>query len=136
MVDMVFAVENPEEWHRANLAMNPDHYTMLIPLSTKMIAYVQDKFGSGMWYNAMIKMKIKKFPNRLMKYGIISRTALIEDLTQWTNLYAAGRLHKPVHIFKGDSKIEKALVTNRFVMTVMGSGSTYVSTVAARLNVV
>lgn len=47
-----------------------------------------------------------------MKYGVISRRHITEDLHHWTDLYAAGRLHKPVHILKHDSLIEAAMQRN------------------------
>jgi translocator assembly and maintenance protein 41 len=72
MVDMIFAVEDPQAWHSANMALNPCHYTPLITLSSSRIAGVQDKFGAGIWYNAMVAMNISRFPNRQMKYGVIS----------------------------------------------------------------
>lgn len=39
---------------------------------------------------------------------------LIADLTDWKTLYAAGRLHKPVKIFKENLEINKALMSNRY----------------------
>lgn len=31
-----------------------------------------------------------------MKYGVMSRDALLHDLRTWSYLYVAGRMHKPV----------------------------------------
>lgn len=73
MVDMIFAVKDPERWHSENLIRNPSHYTPLVTLSPHNIAYVQSAFGAGMWYNAMIAMNITKYPKRLMKYGVMSQ---------------------------------------------------------------
>jgi translocator assembly and maintenance protein 41 len=47
-----------------------------------------------------------------MKYGIISKTHAMNDLLRWTNLYLAGRLHKPVHIMKPNDEIELAMKRN------------------------
>ena len=113
MVDMIFVVDNPEEWHSLNLKLNPSHYSTLFPFSSSFITKIQDSFGARIWYNAMIEMKITNFPTRLMKYGVISKQAIIQDLTQWDRLYTAGRLHKPVKIFKTNQEVENALILNR-----------------------
>ena len=42
------------------------------------VAYAQQRWGARMWYNAMIPMKNTRFPNRHMKYGVISTKDLIE----------------------------------------------------------
>jgi translocator assembly and maintenance protein 41 len=109
MLDMIFAVDDPAEWHRLNLIINRDHYSSIIPnflLSGNLLSYLQSSFGACMWYNAMINVNIQSCPNRQMKYGIISKKLLINDLTNWTHLYAAGRLQKPVFILK-DNELGK-----------------------------
>ena len=73
MVDMIFAVKDPEAWHAENMALNPSHYTPMRTLTAWDIAQIQDNYGAGMWYNAMIAMNISSYPTRLMKYGVISR---------------------------------------------------------------
>ena len=41
-----------------------------------------------------------------IKYGVISRADLEADLMNWTTLYLAGRLHKPVKILECDQDIK------------------------------
>ena len=113
MVDMIFAVDDPVAWHTNNMKAHPTHYTPLFPLSPWMVAYIQESFGANIWFNALIPMKIKSYPDRLMKYGVISTEALIQDLTQWNHLYVAGRLHKPVRIILSNPEVTVALATNR-----------------------
>jgi len=48
-----------------------------------------------------------------MKYGVISTGSLVEDLTKWTNIYAAGRLHKPVQVIKSHPLVDQALGENK-----------------------
>jgi Phosphatidate cytidylyltransferase, mitochondrial len=67
MVDLIFIVNNSYEWHEMNMRRNPKHYTTPIPMSANIVAYIQDNTGAGMWYNAMIPMNIKRFPDRYYK---------------------------------------------------------------------
>ncbi len=47
-------------------------------MTPSSIAYAQEKWGARMWYNAMVPMNTKRFPNRHMKYGVVSTNDLIE----------------------------------------------------------
>ena len=50
----------------------------MIPMTPSTIAHAQEKWGARMWYNAMVPMGTTRFPNRQMKYGVISTKDLIE----------------------------------------------------------
>jgi mitochondrial translocator assembly and maintenance protein 41 len=113
MLDFIFVVDDPLEWHTYNMHMNPNHYTPLFPLSSSQIAWFQDKVGARVWYNTLVPIGVGSMPQRPMKYGVISSAALSEDLTEWTHLYASGRLHKPVNILKGNMNLERDIVQNR-----------------------
>lgn len=112
MLDLILVVDDALEWHTSNKIMNSTHYTPLLPLGSKYIAQFQELIPANLWFNAYIPMKSKKFAGRLMKYGVISKKHVLEDLNCWTNLYTAGRLQKPVHVLKGDPEIELAMQSN------------------------
>jgi mitochondrial translocator assembly and maintenance protein 41 len=112
LLDLIFVVDNAEAWHAKNMLLNPHHYTPLVSLSPHWIAKVQDKIPSHFWFNAYIPVNISAFPARLMKYGVVSKKHMIRDLTKWTDLYVAGRLHKPVHVLKENDEIERAIGVN------------------------
>ena len=119
MVDFVFAVDDPRAWHADNLRRNRAHYPHFAAAAgPALIAGVQESaFGARVWYNALVPVpEAALLPPpppqqqqqqqqergaapplpRLMKYGVISTRALLEDLRHWSTLYVAGRLHKPV----------------------------------------
>lgn len=48
-----------------------------------------------------------------MKYGVICKTLFLNDLHRWTNLYAAGRLHKPVNVIKDSPEVVEAMAVNK-----------------------
>ena len=114
MLDFIFVVENSEEWHKANMKRNPSHYTPLVSISSKHIAFLQDKIPANMWFNTYIPMPTDSNPDRMIKYGVINRENFLRDLLDWTQMYIAGRLHKPISILKSrDSEIEEAVKCNR-----------------------
>ena len=113
MVDLVFIVEDPYKWHQQNLIINPDHYTPPFPLFSPIIAFIEENVGAGIWYNTFIPMNVKSFPDRQMKYGVISMRQFKFDLTHWAYLYISGRLHKPVHMIKSSKLIDSMIEINR-----------------------
>lgn len=107
MIDMVFCVDNPIEWHAANLRMNASHYSALARVvgvgnASRSIAAYQERFGAGVYCNTLVRLP----DGPLIKYGVISTRTLCDDLTQWRHLYMAGRLHKPVAILCAPARPE------------------------------
>ncbi|KAB1263883.1 Phosphatidate cytidylyltransferase; mitochondrial [Camelus dromedarius] len=120
MLDFVFTVDDPVMWHSKNLKKNWNHYSFLKVLGPKMISNVQNNYGAGVYYNPLITCD-----GRLIKYGVISTSILIEDLLNWNNLYIAGRLQKPVKIIALNENVAlrsaldknlKSAVTAAFLM--------------------
>jgi mitochondrial translocator assembly and maintenance protein 41 len=46
MIDLVFAVSDPAQWHAENLARNPSHYSFLKMFGAQGIASIQ--VGGGL----------------------------------------------------------------------------------------
>ncbi|XP_060487769.2 phosphatidate cytidylyltransferase, mitochondrial isoform X3 [Panthera onca] len=120
MLDFVFTVDDPVAWHSKNLKKNWNHYSFLKVLGPKIITTVQNNYGAGVYYNPLIMCD-----GRLIKYGVVSTSILIEDLLNWNNLYIAGRLQKPVKIIAMNENVAlrsaldknlKSAVTTAFLM--------------------
>jgi len=110
MIDFVFAVDEPVRWHRENIEVNSQHYSLLRWLGPKYLSRLQDATGARIYYNTLVPCE-----GRLIKYGVISLQALIDDLLDWETLYVSGRLHKPVLILRRadeNSGLNSALATN------------------------
>ncbi|XP_037087397.1 phosphatidate cytidylyltransferase, mitochondrial-like isoform X2 [Pollicipes pollicipes] len=93
MVDFIFAVDDPQAWHEANIAKNPRHYSFLKYLGSGTVASCQKDYGAKVYFNTLIPVE-----NGTIKYGVISTAALLSDLLDWDTLYVAGRLHKPCRV--------------------------------------
>ncbi|XP_036188096.1 phosphatidate cytidylyltransferase, mitochondrial isoform X1 [Myotis myotis] len=120
MLDFVFTVDDPVAWHSKNLKKNWSHYSFLKVLGPKVITTIQNNYGAGVYYNTLIMCDSK-----LIKYGVISTSILIEDLLNWNTLYIAGRLQKPVKIIAMNENVAlraaldknlKSAVTAAFLM--------------------
>lgn len=109
MLDFVFAVDDPVTWHTLNLLQNRQHYSILKFLGPKKISSIQNDHGASVYYNTLVPMD-----GRIIKYGVVSTEALIDDLMHWKTLYVAGRLHKPVKMLvQGENgKLRDSLVAN------------------------
>lgn len=55
MLDMVFAVDDPEHWHAKNLQMNWKHYSSARRLGPRGIARIQ-RSAAGVYYNPLIEI--------------------------------------------------------------------------------
>lgn len=93
MVDLIFCVNNPCTWHEANLKHNSSHYSGLKYFGHNFVSQYQHNFGAKVYYNPLVPID-----DIWIKYGVIETTDLITDLLEWSHLYLAGRLHKPVEI--------------------------------------
>lgn len=93
MLDFIIVVDDAQTWHKENMRRNRCHYSFLKYTGSRTIAYLQEEFGAGVYFNTLIP-----FEDRFIKYGVISTERLITDLLDWDTLYISGRLHKPVRL--------------------------------------
>lgn len=109
MIDLVFCVTNPLEWHRKNMQINSSHYSAVRLLGSSVISKIQTQFGAKVYCNTLIPLD----DGSTIKYGIVTTSDLNVDLIDWKYLYLAGRLHKPVDVlYSPGSDIQNAITTN------------------------
>jgi len=109
LVDYVFAVDDPLEWHRINFEQFQQHYSGLGKMShsSKILSAIQEGYGAKIYYNTFVEIE-----NMKIKYGVISTQNLKNDLYNWETLYIAGRMQKPVLTLVENDEIEKAKQSN------------------------
>ncbi|XP_054721760.1 phosphatidate cytidylyltransferase, mitochondrial-like isoform X2 [Uloborus diversus] len=109
MIDFIFVVDDPLSWHKANLQLNRNHYSILKFAGPEVIKLFQEEYGAKMYFNTLVPVG-----NQLIKYGVISTDHLVEDLLDWQTMYPSGRLHKPVQTIREakNNVLKKALYTN------------------------
>lgn len=114
MIDLMFVVENPYQWHAQNVLQNPSHYSFMRHLGSNIIAQFQENYAAGVYCNTLIPIKDERNNSLLIKYGVTSTKKLVEDLLDWKDLYLSGRLQKPVEIIRepNSSKVQNALQLN------------------------
>ena len=114
MTDFIIGVNNSLQWHEDNLRRHPGHYSSLARLGgAGRVAKCQEDYGARFYFNTLVPWRDKG----LIKYGVINRRHLEDDLLNWTTLYLAGRLHKPVKILECDPKLKSIL--NRNLMSAL-----------------
>lgn len=109
VIDLIYCVNNPYKWHQSNLELNSAHYSGIKYLGHRVIAKLQENYGAKVYFNTLVPLD-----NMTIKYGVVSTKDLITDLLEWSDLYLAGRLHKPVEIVlhPTDYELKTALQLN------------------------
>jgi translocator assembly and maintenance protein 41 len=107
MIDLIFGVSHTQHWHSLNLRQHPQHYSALGRLGSGAVSYVQDSIGAGVYFNPYITIN-----GTLVKYGVVNLETLRNDLSEWSTLYLAGRLQKPVKIIRDSPKVRLANQVN------------------------
>lgn len=102
MVDYIFAVDRPDQWHSENLRMNGfRHYSPLGALGGSGVAMIQ-KLGAGVYFN------VPRLDHGEAKYAVIQTDRLCKELRCWNDLYLSGRLQKPVATLVPNADVEEA----------------------------
>ena len=102
--DYIFVVEDAGKWHEENRIKNKDHYT------------VQEKCFKPNERGGYFLPFVYHNTSNGIKYGVISKAEIIKDLTQWGDIYIAGRLQKPnadLRDLEEDHEMKEALVSNQ-----------------------
>jgi mitochondrial translocator assembly and maintenance protein 41 len=107
MIDFIFGVSHTQHWHSLNLHQHRDHYSAVGSLGSYAVSRIQDKMGAGVYFNPYITVN-----GTLIKYGVVNIDTLCTDLADWTTLYLAGRLQKPVKILRDDPRVRLANQVN------------------------
>ncbi|GAV28886.1 hypothetical protein PMKS-002364 [Pichia membranifaciens] len=100
---MILAVSDPLAWHKQNIMQHSSDYSFLKFLGPSAINYVSN-LGAGIYFNPFVDVNINGTPLEL-KYGVTSVDTLIDDLANWSTMYLAGRLHKPVAIVQNSPQL-------------------------------
>lgn len=60
MIDFIFAVADPRQWHSLNLGQHPEHYSWIARhAGSKFIQMLQENFGAGIYYNTKCRVTDK-----------------------------------------------------------------------------
>lgn len=118
MIDFIVGVNDPCEWHKQNLKLNSKHYAYLMrTLGPSAISWVQDQ-GQRVYYHPYVPIdpSIRSCNHDsipMMKYGVMSNDAILEDLIHWKSLFISGRLHKPVkHVIEKEAAFDSTVNKN------------------------
>lgn len=54
MIDLIFGVTFTQHWHSLNLSEHRDHYSFLGRMGSRVVSYIQDDFGAGVYFNPYV----------------------------------------------------------------------------------
>lgn len=106
-IDVVHVVDLALQFHAANSSSHPNHYSALLLLGVLTVAAVQ-QYGAGVYFNPYVAMNDAEGNECMVKYGVVSTQTALTDICEWSTLYIAGRLQKPVKHLHGDDALRQA----------------------------
>jgi len=108
MIDFIFAVDNPQQWHTENIQRNRTHYSFLASFGGSAVSACANRIGVGVHFNTLVPWREQV----MIKYGVIAVDRLEQDLVSWDSLYIGGRMHKPVLCLLEDPRVAAAAEKN------------------------
>lgn len=106
-IDLVHVVEDPVAFHEENSAQNSSHYSGLLTYGIGAVSMVQ-LLGAGVYFNPYVPITDNEGNTSMIKYGVVSAEVAFKDITEWSTMYVAGRLHKPVKHFAANESLLQA----------------------------
>lgn len=97
-IDLIHLVRNAQQFHEGNLHQYPEHYSGVKYFGGSHAVEKVQRLGAGIYFNPYVKMKDESGRTSSIKYGTIELRDALLDLTEWSSLYIAGRLQKPVKL--------------------------------------
>lgn len=107
-IDLIIIVDDLKKWHKKNMKMNQNDYSIS---SRLFFHYVSNKLlrsGGKICYMTYIP-----FGGREYKIGTIQKNDFLDDLDNWNSFYIAGRMQKPILVVLSDDEINERIEKNR-----------------------
>lgn len=112
-IDMIHIVREPKRFHTSNLRQFAEHYSFLKMFGINSISKIGE-YGAGVYFNPYVSMRDHDEQENMIKYGVISRKDALTDLSEWSSLYLAGRLQKPVKYLKEEGEEQMIQKLNQY----------------------
>lgn len=98
-IDLIHVVDDLGAFHKRNTQQLPQHY------STTRVALLNLIQGlEGIYFNPYCNIN-----HSVVKYGVVLRHGALRDLTEWLQMYFAGRMQKPVNYVRDNDAMVKFL---------------------------
>jgi translocator assembly and maintenance protein 41 len=112
MLDLIIVPDiDIAQWHSQHMNSHPSDYAW-IPRFVPGAAIWLQNASAGVFYNPYIQV-FEQQQKLLVKYGVVTSRRLCQDLEDWTDLYLAGRLQKPVEVIVESQEIDSRIEVNR-----------------------
>jgi mitochondrial translocator assembly and maintenance protein 41 len=113
VLDLILVVKDSHRFHESNMKRNHAHY-WIPPFMFDQTAvnwtvwWQRHAFNTSFLSNPRITFQV----TNNLKYGVVQKEDLADDLQDWMYLYLAGRMHKPILTFLHNDEINAMQQSN------------------------